>query len=50
MKISPNLACLKWAKGTYPTPYGVIEIEHKVVDGKVESVINAPDEVEIVRG
>lgn len=50
VKISPNLACLKWAKGTYPTPYGVIEIEHKVIDGKVESVINAPDEVEIVLG
>ena len=48
IKISPNLCDLEWAKGTYPTPYGVVEIEHKKVNGKVVTKVNAPDEVEVV--
>ncbi len=48
VKISPNLAGLEWVKGTYPTPYGVIEIEHRLVDGRVESKIKAPDGVTVV--
>lgn len=47
--ISPNLGDLEWAKGTYPTPYGIIEIEHHNVNGKVQSSITAPAEVEIIR-
>jgi hypothetical protein len=47
IKISPNLCDLEWACGTYPTPYGVIEIEHKKVNGKVVTKVNAPKEVEI---
>ena len=50
VKIEPNLGTLKWVKGTYPTPYGVINIEHKLNDkGKIESKIEAPDGVEIVK-
>ena len=49
--IEPHLGRLKWAKGTFPTPYGVIRISHKVgADGKVVSDIQAPDGVEIVKG
>jgi hypothetical protein len=49
VKIEPNLGNLKWVKGTYPTPYGVIKIEHKSgKNGKVISKIDAPDEVEII--
>ena len=48
VKISPNLCGLGWVKGTFPTPYGVIEIEHRNVDGKVVSTVNAPDGVEVV--
>ena len=36
-------------KGAYPTPFGVISIEHKRVGGKIVSKINAPKEVEIIR-
>lgn len=36
-------------KGAYPTPFGVISIEHKRVGGKIVSKINAPKEVEIVK-
>lgn len=50
VEINPHLGNLKWAKGTFPTPYGIIKISHKVgSDGKVVSDIQAPNEVEIVK-
>ncbi len=49
VQIRPNLGDLKWVEGTFPTPYGDIKISHKVVNGKVESHIEAPKEVRIVR-
>ena len=49
IKISPNLCDLEWAKGTFPTPYGVVEIEHRNVDGKVVSTVKAPDGIEVVK-
>jgi hypothetical protein len=37
-------------EGSYPTPYGPIRVKHmKLKNGAVESIIVAPDEVEIVR-
>jgi hypothetical protein len=48
IKISPNLCDLEWVKGTFPTPYGVVEIEHRMVDGKVVTKVNAPEGIEIV--
>ena len=49
IKISPELCGLEWVRGTFPTPYGVVEIEHKRVDGRIESKVNAPTEIEIVK-
>ncbi len=48
LAIEPQLGGLEWARGTYPTPYGIVEIEHHVENGKVETKVNAPKEVEIV--
>ena len=48
--IRPQLGDLQWVEGAYPTPYGNIWIRHeKREDGSLHSVINAPQEVEIVR-
>lgn len=47
LRITPHLGDLEWAKGTYPTPHGVVEIEHKVVNGKIETKVNAPEGVTI---
>ena len=48
--IEPHLGNLKWAKGTFPTPYGVIEISHEVNEkGKVISKVKAPKGVKIVK-
>lgn len=41
----PHLGGLEWIKGTYPTPYGIIEVS-VTKDG---AEIIAPDEIEIVR-
>lgn len=50
VRVSPNLGSLKFAKGTFPTPYGEIYVNHtKQADGTVKSEISAPDEVKIIR-
>lgn len=48
VEIIPNLAGLSFAKGKYPTPYGIIEIEHKKVGDKVVSKIIAPKKIKII--
>lgn len=46
--IKPNLGDLTWAKGTYPTPYGIIRVEYsKKPDGSIESIIELPEGVKI---
>jgi len=42
---SPNLGGLAWAKGTYPTPYGNIEVSITEQRGEIW----APEEIEVVR-
>lgn len=50
VKINPHLGDLTWVKGSLPTPYGVIEVEHKKgKNGKVISTVKAPNEIEIVK-
>lgn len=51
IKVQPNLCGLQWVKGTYPTPEGVMEIEHRAQkDGGVKTVIHAPHGIEVVYG
>ena len=42
---APNLGGLEWVKGTYPTPYGIIEVSI-TKDG---AEIIAPEGVEVIR-
>ena len=50
VRITPHLGDLEWAEGTFPTPYGQIEIRHaRNADGKVTSKIKAPKGVTVVR-
>ncbi len=46
--IKPNLAFLEWAKGTVPTPLGIIEVSAKKVDGKVTVRINSPEGITVI--
>lgn len=51
IRVSPNLCGLKWVRGTYPTPEGVMEIEHRAqANGSVKTVIHAPKGIEVIYG
>ena len=45
--ISPHLPNLSFAKGTYPTPYGNIEVSYRKEDGKIITEYTAPAEIEV---
>ena len=48
--VKPDLASLDWARGTVPTPLGVIEVSaKKTPDGKVVCDIKAPEGVTILQ-
>lgn len=50
IKIEPHLGDLQWVKGTFPTPYGLLKIEHKKdVNGKVITTYTAPKEIKVVK-
>lgn len=46
--LKPNLGKLKWVNGKFPTPYGVMEINHKKVKDKVYTKYWAPKEINVV--
>ncbi len=47
IRISPNLGNLTYAKGTYPTPYGILSIECKNNDGRLLISYTCPDEITV---
>jgi hypothetical protein len=50
IRIRPNLGNLSFAEGSFPTPYGIVKVKHvKQPDGKVQSDIEAPEEIRIIR-
>ncbi len=49
-EIKPELSYLDWARGTYPTPYGVIEVSvSKNADGTQKVDIKAPKEIKVIK-
>jgi hypothetical protein len=45
----PHLGDLEWVKGSFPTPLGTVEIEHrKMQDGAIKTSYNAPDGIKII--
>lgn len=50
IKIQPNLGDLKFAKGTFPTQFGVLKVKHvKNTDGSIETTIEAPEGLKIIK-
>ena len=50
VRIDPQLGDLAWAEGTFPTPYGLIEVRHtKNPDGSVSSIVKLPKGVKQVK-
>jgi len=49
IRIQPNLCGLEWVKGTYPTPEGVLEVEHRLQeDGTVATTVRAPQGIDVI--
>ena len=49
IRIAPKLGHLRHVKITYPTPYGILRVEHtRMEDGSIRTEIDAPDGVRIV--
>jgi len=49
IKLEPQLGDLKWVKGSYPTPKGVLYVEHKKdSNGKVVTSNKAPEGVKVL--
>ncbi len=47
-EIKPSLASLEWAKGTVPTPYGIIEVSAKKVDGRLTVNVTSPKGITVI--
>ena len=47
--IDPELGDLEWAKGTYPTDKGLIEVSARRTDEGTLIEVSAPDGISIVR-
>jgi alpha-L-rhamnosidase len=49
IKLEPHLCDLEWVKGNFPTPLGIVEIEHKkMADGTIKTSFKAPDGVKVI--
>ena len=50
IEIKPYLSGLRHVKASLPTPYGIVYVEHTVgEDGKINTFISAPQEIEIIK-
>ncbi|BBE16159.1 alfa-L-rhamnosidase [Aquipluma nitroreducens] len=49
IRIKPNLGDLKWVRGTFPTPYGILSVSHqRMDDGQVKTSYQAPKEINVL--
>lgn len=50
IQIKPHLGDLKFVAGTFPTPYGVVNIKHtKLENGKIKTEVSGPAEVRVIQ-
>ncbi len=48
LEVKPNLGRLNYAEGSYPTPYGTVNVSVKRNnEGKIECTVESPDEIQI---
>lgn len=51
INVRPNLCGLQWVRGSFPTPKGVVEVQHRLQpNGEVKSAVRAPAGIEIHSG
>jgi len=50
IRIEPHLGDLQWVKGSFPTPFGMVKIEHKkMANGTVNTTYKVPIGVTVVK-
>lgn len=50
IEIKPNLCGLTRVKGTYPTPEGILKVEHRrQKNGTVRTIVHAPEGIEVIQ-
>jgi len=50
IRLDPHLGDLQWVKGTFPTPSGILEIEHrKMTDGTIKTTFTAPKGIKVLK-
>lgn len=49
IEVKPHLSNLNYVKAKFPTPLGIVTVEHKKVNGEIQTVIDAPNGIEIVK-
>jgi alpha-L-rhamnosidase len=50
VRVQPHLGDLKFAEGSFPTPYGLIKVKHiKLANGQVKTTIIKPAQVKVIR-
>ncbi|MCK0148090.1 hypothetical protein MWU78_20760 [Arenibacter sp. F26102] len=50
VKIAPNLGDLEWARGSFPTKYGVLRVSHtKNEDGTINTEFDSPEGLIIIK-
>lgn len=49
IRLCPKLGNLEWAKGSFPTPYGMLYVEHrKNEDGTIQTTFFAPSGINVI--
>ena len=49
IELRPKLGDLQWARGTYPTPLGILRVEHcRQPDGDIRTTWDAPAGMRVV--
>lgn len=49
VRLAPHLGDLEFAEGTLPTPHGVIRVRHQRRGGRIQTDINTPKGVKVVK-
>lgn len=50
IEVKPHMGSLKRVEGTFPTPYGIVKIEHiRLRNGKIKTKIDAPKEIKVIQ-
>lgn len=48
IKIQPHLCGLQSVEGKIPTKYGIISIKHEMIDGKICTISNIPEQIKVI--